>query len=493
MKKSIYSLLLTLCAVLTSLTASAQRIDTGVDNTNWKPEYTIDFAVGFDPKASEYALARETSLQVFAEKVVEKMNGVMRNSHITVADFDEGISTDALKPCVITVTQSAAGGTGVTPGTGATVRAESITVPAEISIPVGYSYQIKAVVNPSNASNKSLIWESLDEDIATVSSTGVVTGKKIGEMGVFVRSADNEWANAMITVQVTAKGTEPIVPDPGTDPDPGTEGGDNGDKDPNPGTGTGSTTDGLTYTVRLDYSGEQLYLTTNEVKDNSNMTYSLSTAPEEFYVVSTEKGFTLQSATTKKYVGYTGATGWDCYNVADVWTIASIEGASTTILKNDKAGLGVDKAEDKAGVFTNKPDKSAPNIVYRWIIEPVKGTGPETPDLTPCATPVISLEGGSLSVSCATPGADVTYTLDFPALNLQGLGVPNLAGVLASQFCTITASAKAAGYLDSKAATRTFTLAELQPLLVDLSDVNADGRYSIADVARLIDLLRKQK
>ncbi len=49
---------------------------------------------------------------------------------------------------------------------------ESITAPSEISIPVGYSYQIKASVTPANAANKALEWISLDEDIVTVGMRG---------------------------------------------------------------------------------------------------------------------------------------------------------------------------------------------------------------------------------------------------------------------------------------------------------------------------------
>lgn len=96
---------------------------------------------------------------------------------------------------------------------------ESITAPTEISIPVGYSYQIKVVFTPSNATNKNLSWFSCEEDIASVTQAGVVTGKKVGETLIHVQLQDDEWKNAEILVKVTAKGTEPIVPDPGTDPD----------------------------------------------------------------------------------------------------------------------------------------------------------------------------------------------------------------------------------------------------------------------------------
>lgn len=382
-------------------------------------------------------------------------------------------------------------------------RIESLTAPAEISIPVGYSYQIKVEISPSNAANKNLLWMSYEDGIASVSATGVVTGKNVGETLIHVQTAENEWINAEIIVKVTAKGTEPILPDSGTDPDPGnggdnggsTGGGDNGG-DNGGSTGGGSNSD-VTYTICLDNAGTKLYLTTNEVKDNDALTYSLSTQPEEFYIVSTPstssgqaQGYTIQSATTKKYVGYTGTNGWDCYAVADVWTIASIEGVSTTILKKDvMVGLGVDKAEDKAGVFTDKPSKNGG--IYHWLIEPVK-EAPVNPALTPCATPVISLKDDVMTISSATPGATIFYTLTTPDISIRNDDVSQLFTALSPVTFTLTATAKASGYLDSEAATRTFTLAELLPLVGDRADVNADGRCSIEDVTRLIDLLLKR-
>lgn len=296
--------------------------------------------------------------------------------------------------------------------------------------------------------------------------------------------------------EVEEGGKDPVV-DP--DPNPGTGGGNGGDNGGNTGGGDGkdpevTPADGQTYTIRLDNAGTELYLTTTTVPDNTNVTYSLSTQPEEFYIVNTDKGFTLQSATTKKYVGYTGANTWDCYDVADTWTITSIEGISTTILKDGSVGLGVDKAEVKGGVFTNKPDKTDPNIIYHWIIAPVKGepTVPVEPEKKVCATPVISLEGGQLAITCETPGATISYTLTMPALKLTGTDVSKLSSDLAAQELTLVVKAAAKDYEESEEASRTFKLDELFSLSKP-GDVNADGVQSIEDVVRLIDLLLNKK
>lgn len=297
-----------------------------------------------------------------------------------------------------------------------------------------------------------------------------------------------------VTIQINQAGYDEkaVAPDPEVE-----EGGKDPvvDPDPNPGTGGDgkdpevTPTDGTTYTIRLDNAGTDLYLTTTTVPDNTNVTYSLSTQPEEFYIVSTDKGYTIQSASTKKYVGHTGANGWDCYDVADVWTIGSIEGVSTTILKSvdSKVGLGVDKAEDKAGVFTNKPDTGHPNAIYRWIISPVKEepTDPVEPELTPCATPVIALADGRLAITSATPAATIHYTISAPSLTLTGTGALD-ASKFAACTVTITAYATAEGFTPSTAATLPLTIAQVAQMMGLNGDVNGDSKFDKADVDTLI-------
>lgn len=464
-------------------TLGDRRTDVILSHTDWTPGYSAQsLSVSFRVKPGSYRIASDADWLTtnisqgytdapFTISVSENTTGAPRTGHVTVTDWDWGESDDALKPATITVTQGAGGGGTVTPGE--KVLVTSVTVePASLSIPAGSTYQLKSTVLPANATNPTLRWWSGNDLIATVSATGLVTAKTEGETIIYADSTDGTNLGGYTYVTVTKATTTPV--DPGTG---GSTGGE--DKDPE-----GET---LTCTIRLD--GTELYLTTNEVKDNDTFTYSLAASPEEFNLVPSGGGYTIQSASSGKYVGYTGTTTWDCFDKADVWTIANVEGLSTTILKDGKTGLGVDKAEDKAGVFTDKPSEKGG--VYTWIIEPVKET-PVDPVLTPCATPVISLKDGVLSVSSATPGATISYAITAPAISIQGDAVAQLTSALSALTLTLTATAKAAGYLDSEAATHTFTLAELLPLLGDRADVNADGHCSIEDVTRLVDLLLKR-
>ena len=61
-----------------------------------------------------------------------------------------------------------------------------------IELMVGSKYQFKATVLPDNATNKTLVWSSDDEKIATVSSSGVVTALEEGSATIHVQSLDKK-------------------------------------------------------------------------------------------------------------------------------------------------------------------------------------------------------------------------------------------------------------------------------------------------------------
>ena len=73
------------------------------------------------------------------------------------------------------------------------VAVTSITLDQDvIELMVGSKYQFKATVLPDNATNKTLVWSSDDEKIATVSSSGVVTALEEGEATIHVHSLDKK-------------------------------------------------------------------------------------------------------------------------------------------------------------------------------------------------------------------------------------------------------------------------------------------------------------
>jgi len=65
----------------------------------------------------------------------------------------------------------------------------------------GKTFKLIATINPSNASNKKVTWKSVNRQVATVSTTGVVKGIKKGSTYIYVYSVDgNKSAKCKVTV-----------------------------------------------------------------------------------------------------------------------------------------------------------------------------------------------------------------------------------------------------------------------------------------------------
>lgn len=62
----------------------------------------------------------------------------------------------------------------------------------DATINVGNIIQINARILPDNADNKDVVWTSSNEDVATVSKDGIITGKGAGTAVITVTSAENE-------------------------------------------------------------------------------------------------------------------------------------------------------------------------------------------------------------------------------------------------------------------------------------------------------------
>ena len=90
------------------------------------------------------------------------------------------------------------------------VKVESVSLDkTSIEIEVGKTAQLTATVSPDNATDKSLTWTSDKTNIATVSTSGVVSAKAEGTATITVTTKDG---NKTATCQVTVKpSTTPIV------------------------------------------------------------------------------------------------------------------------------------------------------------------------------------------------------------------------------------------------------------------------------------------
>jgi len=80
------------------------------------------------------------------------------------------------------------------------IAVKSITISGSDSVGVGKRIQLSATVTPTNATNQTITWSSNNEDIATVSSTGLVTGIKAGTV-IITAKAGSVSKNKTITVK----------------------------------------------------------------------------------------------------------------------------------------------------------------------------------------------------------------------------------------------------------------------------------------------------
>jgi uncharacterized protein YjdB len=84
------------------------------------------------------------------------------------------------------------------------INVTGVTVtPTTLSLTVGNTGQLTALTVPTNASNQNMIWSSSDATIASVSSTGLVTGLAVGSVMITVTTAEGSFkATAPVTVAV---------------------------------------------------------------------------------------------------------------------------------------------------------------------------------------------------------------------------------------------------------------------------------------------------
>lgn len=91
----------------------------------------------------------------------------------------------------------------------ATVKPTGITISncgtGKLTLPIDGKYTLKTSVAPSNATNKELAFSSSDKTIASVSTTGVITGKKKGTATITVKAKGNTSVVKKISCTVVAK------------------------------------------------------------------------------------------------------------------------------------------------------------------------------------------------------------------------------------------------------------------------------------------------
>lgn len=85
------------------------------------------------------------------------------------------------------------------------VKAEEITLPkAEYSLNRNGRLQLNAVIKPDNTGDKSVVWETDNDVVATVTQNGVVSGINAGTATITATTANGLTASCIVTVKVPA-------------------------------------------------------------------------------------------------------------------------------------------------------------------------------------------------------------------------------------------------------------------------------------------------
>lgn len=108
----------------------------------------------------------------------------------------------------------------MTPPESTDKKVTAITVaPSTQSITIGGTTQLRATITPTDATNQNVKWSSKQEAIATVSESGVVTGKTAGVAHIVASAQDGSkvTGEAQVTVAAHTLGTLTVGVTHGTD------------------------------------------------------------------------------------------------------------------------------------------------------------------------------------------------------------------------------------------------------------------------------------
>ncbi|MDE7419673.1 MAG: Ig-like domain-containing protein [Muribaculaceae bacterium] len=124
------------------------------------------------------------------------------NTNVATVDAEGKVIAIAYGKGTVTITATTKNGkTATCEVTVIATPVESITLSsATLSLKEGAIATLKATINPSTATDKTLTWSSNDETVATVSAEGVVTAVKDGTATITVTSTNGKTATCNVTV-----------------------------------------------------------------------------------------------------------------------------------------------------------------------------------------------------------------------------------------------------------------------------------------------------
>ena len=228
-------------------------------------------------------------------------------------------------------------------------------------------FTIKAIVRPSNATNKSVIWESSDTSVATVDQSGLVTPLKAGKVSIIVTTVDGGFvSDADITIK---EGNDPVPSEVSV-------------------TGVSLNPTGTTLNVGETFAPSTTVSPSNA--DNKNVTWSSSNT--QIATVSTEGVVSALKAGTANITVTTVDGGFEAT------TVVTVEQTVDTV---PVTSVGTDSniRTVEFGPFTIKALVRPSNATNRSVIWESSDTSVATVDQSGVVTP---LKAGEVSIIVTT-------------------------------------------------------------------------------------------
>lgn len=153
-------------------------------------------------KVGEAPIALKATVRTSGSMTYNEVDWSSANTAVATVDA-EGLVT-AVRPGTTTIKATALDGTDKAAVCTVTVTAElqEISLPAKEEVTVGGNLTLTPTLTPAFASDKSVTWTSLDNTVASVNASGVVTGKKEGNTVITCSSKANPAVKADCVISV---------------------------------------------------------------------------------------------------------------------------------------------------------------------------------------------------------------------------------------------------------------------------------------------------
>jgi len=165
-------------------------------------------AITISPSSVNLAVNQRYQINpVIAPSNATRKTMVWSSSNESVASVSPtGLVTMRQNGTAVITVRTVDGGKTATLTISTTVAVASVNIsPMAINLQVNQSYQLNAMVMPSNASNKQVTWSSSNISVADVSSSGVVTARQGGSTVIKVTSGDKSgFVSVSVYVPVTS-------------------------------------------------------------------------------------------------------------------------------------------------------------------------------------------------------------------------------------------------------------------------------------------------